>query len=92
MKIVNSIKSKAKQLGQGMTEYIIIVALIAIAAIGVFTAFGDTVREQVAGMATELGGEDSQAQIDAAQAGAAEAQGQADFDKGLGSYNQNGGQ
>ena len=27
--------------GQGMTEYIIIVALIAIAAIGVYSAFGD---------------------------------------------------
>src|SRR5437667_12164739 len=30
--------------GQGMTEYIIIVALIAIAAIGVVTVFGDNIR------------------------------------------------
>lgn len=30
--------------GQGMTEYIIIVALIAIAAIGVITTFGDDIR------------------------------------------------
>ncbi|MGB9598991.1 MAG: hypothetical protein ACPL7I_00440 [Myxococcota bacterium] len=30
--------------GQGMTEYIIIVALIAIAAIGVITVFGDNIR------------------------------------------------
>lgn len=30
--------------GQGMTEYIIIVALIAIAAIGVVTLFGDNIR------------------------------------------------
>ena len=30
--------------GQGMTEYIIIVALIAIAAIGVVTIFGDNIR------------------------------------------------
>ncbi len=35
---------KVKQKGQGMTEYIIIVALIAIAAIGAFTMFGDVVR------------------------------------------------
>lgn len=42
--------------GQGMTEYIIIVALIAIAAIAVFTFFGDVVRGQVGGMAAELGG------------------------------------
>lgn len=30
--------------GQGMTEYIIIVALIAIAAIGVITLFGNNIR------------------------------------------------
>ncbi|HLT31726.1 MAG TPA: hypothetical protein VK013_16945 [Myxococcaceae bacterium] len=30
--------------GQGMTEYIIIVALIAIAAIGVITLFGENIR------------------------------------------------
>ena len=47
-----------KQLGQGMTEYIIIVALIAIAAIAVYTLFGDIVREQVGGMAAELAGGD----------------------------------
>ena len=41
-----------------MTEYIIIVALIAIAAIGVFRLFGDTARNQMAGMAMELGGND----------------------------------
>jgi type IV pilus assembly protein PilA len=45
-----------KQIGQGMTEYIIIVALIAIAAIAVYTGFGDVVRGQVGGMAEELSG------------------------------------
>lgn len=49
---------KKKVSGQGMTEYIIIVALIAIAAIGVFRLFGDTARNQMAGMAMELGGND----------------------------------
>ena len=44
------------QRGQGMTEYIIIVALIAIAAIGVFSMFGKTVRNQTAGLAKELSG------------------------------------
>ncbi len=47
-----------KQLGQGMTEYIIIVALIAIAAIAVYTLFGDVVRERVGGRAAELAGGD----------------------------------
>lgn len=49
-------KTKTKQRGQGMTEYIIIVALIAIAAIAVYNMFGDTVRGQVGDMAAELGG------------------------------------
>jgi len=51
-----SIKLRARQLGQGMTEYIIIVALIAISAIVVYNLFGSTVREQVGDMAAELGG------------------------------------
>lgn len=37
-------------------EYIIVVALIAIAAIGVYAAFGQTVRNQNAGLAKELAG------------------------------------
>ena len=47
---------RLKQLGQGMTEYIIIVALIAIAAIAAYGFFGDTLRNQVGGMASELSG------------------------------------
>lgn len=45
-----------KQLGQGMTEYIIIVALIAIAAIGIYSLFGDTIRDQMGAMTDELAG------------------------------------
>jgi Flp pilus assembly pilin Flp len=56
MKLFN--KSRNSMLGQGMTEYIIIVALIAIAAIGVFSAFGNVVKGQVGAMAAELGGKD----------------------------------
>jgi Flp pilus assembly pilin Flp len=37
-------RRRIRSLGQGMTEYIIIVALIAIAAIGVVTLFGDQIR------------------------------------------------
>ncbi|MBW1808192.1 MAG: hypothetical protein JRJ87_08360 [Deltaproteobacteria bacterium] len=42
--------------GQGMTEYIIIVALIAIAAIGVISLFGDNIRALFATSANALGG------------------------------------
>jgi len=51
-------KLMKKQRGQGMTEYIIIVAMIAIAAIAVYQYFGQTVRNQTAAMAQELAGED----------------------------------
>lgn len=47
-----------RQRGQGMTEYIIITALIAIAAIAAVAMFGNTVRAQVGGIAQELGGTD----------------------------------
>jgi len=82
-------KAKRRVLGQGMTEYIIIVALIAIAAIGVFTAFGDVARDQVAGMATELSGQDAGNQIQQATQDAQGAQNQAGKQTGLGAYNGN---
>ena len=53
-------KSRFSQRGQGMTEYIIIVALVAVAAISVYNFFGDTVRGQVGDLAAELGGGTSQ--------------------------------
>src|SRR5258708_16413536 len=45
-----------KQAGQGMTEYIIIVALVAIGAIGVYSAFGRTVQSQMAAVTNGLAG------------------------------------
>jgi Flp pilus assembly pilin Flp len=47
---------KRRQCGQGMMEYVIIVALIAVAAIGIYSAFGRTARVQTAGMAQEVAG------------------------------------
>jgi len=74
------------QRGQGMTEYIIIVALIAIAAIGVFTFFGGTVRSQAAGIAKELSGQSAQQSIDRAGNQANSAQSEADKTKGMDAY------
>lgn len=45
--------------GQGMTEYIIIVALIAVAAIGVVTLFGDNIRDMFGASASALSGNES---------------------------------
>ena len=45
MNKLTRLKNNLKRRGQGMTEYIIIVALIAIAAIGVITVFGNDIRQ-----------------------------------------------
>ena len=50
---------RGRQLGQGMTEYIIIVALIAVAAIGVYQAFGDIIRGQTSVAASTIAGANS---------------------------------
>ena len=75
-----------RQRGQGMTEYIIIVALIAVAAIAVYQFFGSTVREQTAGLAREVSGQNATAQIDAARAQADAAAAEAARVKGLNAY------
>jgi|SRR5579871_6598190 len=58
-----------KQAGQGMTEYIIIVALIAIGAIGVYSAFGRTVQSQMAAVSNGLAGQGTAATTEVTQAG-----------------------
>ena len=45
-------KFKPGQFGQGVTEYVIIVALLAIAAIAIYGLFGDTARSE-AGVTSE---------------------------------------
>ena len=50
---------RLRQRGQGMTEYIIIVALVAVAAIAVYQSFGRVIRAQTAAIANELAGESS---------------------------------
>jgi len=62
-KLVAKKIASRQQKGQGMTEYIIIVALIAVAAIAVTQLFGATIRNQ------EVSGKDGSAAI--AQAGTA---------------------
>ena len=54
---INKLKAKlASKSGQGMTEYLIIVALIAIAAIGVVTVFGRDIRELFSASTNSLSG------------------------------------
>jgi Flp pilus assembly pilin Flp len=67
--------AKRRQRGQGMMEYVIIVALIAVASIAVYSAWGKTLRNQSAGMAKELSGNkaDNKLAEDAANAAAGRA-------------------
>jgi Flp pilus assembly pilin Flp len=84
-----TLKSPQAERGQGMTEYIIIVALIAVAAIGVYSMFGQTIRGQVAGLAGEVAGTGAatgKATAASAASGAAtkaaEGKGMANYDAG----------
>ena len=79
---------RRKQRGQGMTEYIIIVALIAVSAIGVYSFFGKTIRNQVAGLASEVSGQDAEQKITDAQDSADTTSEIANEDYNLGSYNE----
>lgn len=76
-----------KQSGQGMTEYIVIVALIAVAAIATYTFFGETVRQQTAGLAKEIAGQSASAQISAAGTASSSAATEASKKKDLSAYN-----
>lgn len=62
--------------GQGMTEYIIIVALISVAAIAVYQFFGQVVRSQTAAMAREIAGQDGGTESTNARTAAQGASGQ----------------
>jgi Flp pilus assembly pilin Flp len=72
-----SSQSLKRQAGQGMTEYIIIVALVAVAAIAVYQYLGQVLRAQTAAVAKELAGEDGTQQSRAAQSAAESAAAQA---------------
>ena len=74
--------------GQGMTEFIIVVALVAVAAIGTYSFFGKSLRNQVSGLSTEISGQDSGDNIQAAQDAANAGEDLANQDYDLGTYNE----
>lgn len=89
MSLINISILKPKRIrGQGMTEYIIIVALIAVAAIGVFRFYGNTARSQVAVAASELGGQNSATSRASATTNANAARTEGNADKNLSTFQQ----
>ncbi len=77
--------NRKRESGQGMTEYIIMVALIAVAAIGIYGLFGQTLRTQVGDLTAGLAGEDGNTD---ASTLVQEARDDAGATKGLGDYNE----
>lgn len=77
-----------RQRGQGMSEYIIITALIAVAAIGVFASFGDVIGNQTAAMSQEMAGQDGSNDINSAANNANAASNRAAQADSLSNYNQ----
>jgi hypothetical protein len=77
-----------RQRGQGMSEYIIITALVAVAGIGLFAAFGDTLQSQMASMSMEMSGQSGSQDIQDAQSSAGAAQTRAAQADSLANYNQ----
>ncbi|HRL21702.1 MAG TPA: hypothetical protein PLP85_08050 [Alcaligenes sp.] len=77
-----------QQRGQGMVEYLVIVALVAVAAIAVYQSFGQVIRNQTAAMAKELAGGDGSEQSRQAQSAASAAAAQG-AEKGLKSFTGN---
>lgn len=71
--------------GQGMTEYIIIVALIAVAAIAVYQFFGQTIRSQMSAIANEVAGQSGATAVTAAGSAATKTNEQQNG-KGLSNY------
>jgi type IV pilus assembly protein PilA len=86
-----AIRSFLRQRGQGMTEYIIIVALIAVAAIGVYQAFGKVVRGQTAVAGSALAGTATTAGRSAANDGATDGGNEADKKKTMKDFDKSAG-
>jgi len=89
MKAICRLSSAQKQRGQGMTEYIVIVALIGVAAIGVYQLFGNTIRNQTAAMAQEISGQNGDVARAAGQTQAGLAAAEGATQRNLNNYTNN---
>ncbi len=83
------IRLPTKQTGQGMTQYIIILALVAVSAVTLFSAFGGVNRAQVSAVANEIAGNGQGAKdsIQLAQNYAKYASDSASYSRNMGNYN-----
>jgi len=83
-KLVESKKRRSR--GQGLVEYMILVAVIAVVCIPVVTRYGGVLVNQFAAITLELAGQSGAANVQAAQLEAAKAQADAAASRGLATY------
>ncbi len=69
-----------------MTEYLVIVALIGVAAVGTYSLLGQSIRGATAGLALEISGQSAEAGVNAARTAATTASGSAGTRRGLADY------
>ncbi len=55
---IRNLRRKAARRGQGMTEYIIIIAVVAILSLAVIIKFGDNIRQMFFTSGSEMTGND----------------------------------
>jgi len=79
--------ARNKTFGQGMAEYIIIVALVAVGGIATWSLVGESIQQAASGVAAGIAGEDGADQITGAQTAAGEASTEAATDRTLSNYN-----
>lgn len=78
---------RRRQSGQGMTEYLIILALVGIAAIAVYSFFGQTVRSEMGAISSQLAGQPAKPGLDSAKAASGNANTEGTNQYNLATYN-----
>ena len=87
MKIINNRRGpQGRQAGQGMAEYIIIVALVAVAGIATWGLVGNSIGQSAAGVASAIAGTDASDIRKKAEKSASDAADKAGDQKTLSNY------
>lgn len=87
MKIIKNRRGpQGRQAGQGMAEYIIIVALVAVAGLATWEAVGSSIGQSAAGVASAIAGTDAKEIRDDAAKTAADAAEDAGKKENLSNY------
>lgn len=84
--ITGRVKNMRRQVGQGMAEYIIIVALVAVAGLATWELVGSSIGQSAAGVASAIAGTNATEIRDEAKKTAVAAKDKANDRENLGNY------